>query len=867
MNSNIFWKIAFVVLVVAWSISEMNPPIGRDLIGHFEKTAQNKDAAFDEILAKARQLEKTHKARSYGNLVDAVGANTVITNYFPSFDVSNKKDPTRAILQRIQKQASGQIQLGIDLQGGTYFVVALNMQTNIVRLQKEIERAGTNDTLRASLENELEAANDKGRILGQAAEVMRKRVDSLGVAEPIIQPMTGDDRIVIQLPGLGQEDLDRAEALILKAAFLEFRLVHERSEQLVDDGIIPPGYELMTIEERAEKNGGVKGQKFLRRYVVSKNPERGMTGKYVRNARVDRDQMTNRPYVIINFNAEGGELFGEITTANVDRLLAVVLDGELYSAATILGPITGGTCIITGDFTIDEANELANVLENPLEVPVIIEEKRTTDPSLGADSIRSGFTATMIGLGLVVVFMLIYYMSSGVVANVALALNLIVLLGVMCSINATLTLPGIAGILLTIGMAVDANVLIFERIREESRSGKGLRSAINSGYDKAFGTIFDANSTTLIASGILIFLGTGSVKGFGITLSIGIAVSMFTSLVVTRIIFDVLVANGFIKKLPMLQFGFLRDTNFDFLKYAKPAFILSWVLVFAGIAYGVSRGSDAVGVDFKGGDQITYTFENKVEVDQLRATITGLDIGGAQIQYQQRNSKLDQSEFLTVLVTVDNGKLVTKALIEAFPDAKLKSIKNDSVGATVGREIQKSAIIAILLAMFCILIYVAFRYEFSFAVAAVMAIFHDVFMTLGWFFLSGRELSAPMVAAVLTIIGFSINDTIVIFDRIREDLKMGLRGSFKDIINRAVNQTLARTVITSGTTLLSAGALFVFGGGVINDFAFTFLVGVVTGTYSSIYIASAIVLYWHKGEKPKASPNAYNESAVVVPGS
>jgi len=210
---------------------------------------------------------------------------------------------------------------------------------------------------------------------------------------------------------------------------------------------------------------------------------------------------------------------------------------------------------------------------------------------------------------------------------------------------------------------------------------------------------------------------------------------------------------------------------------------------------------------------------------------------------------------------------VTKALIEAFPDAKLKSIKNDSVGATVGREIQKSAIIAILLAMFCILIYVAFRYEFSFAVAAVMAIFHDVFMTLGWFFLSGRELSAPMVAAVLTIIGFSINDTIVIFDRIREDLKMGLRGSFKDIINRAVNQTLARTVITSGTTLLSAGALFVFGGGVINDFAFTFLVGVVTGTYSSIYIASAIVLYWHKGEKPKASPNAYNESAVVVPGS
>lgn len=867
MNSNIFWKLAFVVLVVAWSISEMNPPMGRDLIGHFEKTAQNKDAAFEQIVAKARELEKANPARSYGNLVDAVGPNTVITNYFPAFDVSNKKDPTRAILHRIQKQASGQIQLGIDLQGGTYFVVALNTQTNIVQLEKELAEAGTNAALRASIENELEAARDKGRILGQAAEVMRKRVDSLGVAEPIIQPLVGDDRIVIQLPGLGQADLERAEELIMKAAFLEFRLVHEQSANLVEDGIIPPGYELKTIEDRAEKHGGVKGQKILRRYVVSKKAERGMTGKYVRNARVDRDPMTNVPYVIINFDFEGGELFGQITTDNVDRLLAVVLDGELYSAATILGPITGGHCQITGDFTFDEASELANVLENPLEVPVVIEEKRTTDPSLGADSIKSGMNSIMIGLGAVVVFMLIYYTTSGIVANVALLLNLVVLLGVMCSINATLTLPGIAGILLTIGMAVDANVLIFERIREESRSGKGLRSAINAGYDKAFGTIFDANSTTLIASGILIFLGTGSVKGFGITLSIGIAVSMFTSLIVTRMIFDILVAKGFIKKLPMLQFGFLRDTNFDFLKFAKPAFILSWVLVVVGVGYGIYRGSDAVGVDFKGGDQVTYTFANKVEVDQLRATIDGLDIGGAQIGYQTRNSKLDQSELLSVLVTVGNGKRVTTTLMESFPEAKFLPIKEDSVGASVGKEIQKSAIIATLLALFCILIYVAFRYEFSFAVAAVLAIFHDIFMTLGWFFLSGRELSAPMVAAVLTIIGFSINDTIVIFDRIREDLKLGLRGSFKDIINRAVNQTLARTVITSGTTLLSAGALFIFGGSVINDFAFTFLVGVITGTYSSIYIAAAIVLYWHKGEKPKASPHAYNESAVVVPGS
>lgn len=866
MNSNTFWKLAFVVLVVAWSIGEMYPPMGRNLIDHFEKTAQNQDDAFKEIITKARALEKDHPARVYGNLFEAVG-DTVITNYFPSFDVSNEKYPTQTILHRIQKQASGQIQLGIDLQGGTYFVVGLSqesMATNIARLEKEIVLAATNANQRISLENELENAKDSGRILAQAAEVLRKRVDSLGVAEPIIQPV-GENRIVIQLPGLAESDLARARDLIQKAAFLEFRLVHEQSGRIVNDEIIPPGYEIKEMEMRAEKSGGVKGQKILTRYVVGKNAERGMTGKYVRNARVDRDPLTNVPYVIINFDSEGGKLFGEITEANVNRNLAIILDGELYSAPNINEPIMGGSCTITGDFTYAEASELANILENPLEHPVQVLEERTTDPSLGADSIRSGFNATLIGLGTVVVFMLVYYMTAGVVANVALALNILVLLGVMCSINATLTLPGIAGILLTIGMAVDANVLIFERIREESRSGKGLRSAINSGYDKAFSTIFDANLTTLIASGILIMLGTGSVKGFGITLSIGIIVSMFTALVVTRMMFDILVSKGLITKLPMLQFGFMRDTNFDFLKLAKPAFILSWILVIAGIAHGISRGSDAVGVDFKGGDQITYSFSEKVDVDQLRGAIDGLEIGGAQIQYQK--SMLDSHETLAVLVSTGNGDKVTETLRAAFPNAGLEISSRETVGASVGREIQKSAIVATLLSLFCILIYVAFRYEFSFAVAAVIAIFHDVFMTLGWFFLSDRELSAPMVAAVLTIIGFSINDTIVIFDRIREDLKMGLRGSFRDIINRAVNQTLARTVITSGTTLLSTGALYLFGGGVINDFAFTFLVGVITGTYSSIYIASFIVLYWHKGEKPKASPHAYNESAVVVPGS
>ena len=362
-----------------------------------------------------------------------------------------------------------------------------------------------------------------------------------------------------------------------------------------------------------------------------------------------------------------------------------------------------------------------------------------------------------------------------------------------------------------------------------------------------------------IASVILIMMGTGPVKGFGVTLTIGIAVSMFTSLVVTRMIFDMLVSKGIITKLPMLQFGFLKHTNFDFIKLAKPAFAISWILVAIGVGYGISRGSDAIGVDLKGGDQTTYSFTERVGVDEVRSTIDGMNIGASQIQYQSGGNPT-----LTVLVAVGEGDAATSALQSAFPQAGLKVIGKDSVGPSIGAEILKSAIIALLLALFCILMYVAFRYEFSFAVAAVVAIFHDILMTLGWYFLTGREINAPTIAAVLTIIGFSINDTIVIFDRIREDLKMGMRGSFRDIINRAVNQTLARTVITSGTTLISAGALFFFGGSVINDFAFTFVVGVIAGTYSSIYIAASLVLWKTGGEKPKLMTSDVSEEITYT---
>ncbi|MBI3192644.1 MAG: protein translocase subunit SecF, partial [Pedosphaera parvula] len=364
----------------------------------------------------------------------------------------------------------------------------------------------------------------------------------------------------------------------------------------------------------------------------------------------------------------------------------------------------------------------------------------------------------------------------------------------------------------------------------------------------------------------LIYFGTGPIKGFGVTLTIGVTVSMFTALVATRLIFDFVLARGWLKSLPMLHL--IRHTKLDFIRLAKPAFALSWLLIILGCGYGLYRGQGMLGVDFRGGDAMTLRFAQRVEVDKIRESIQQLKISEPQIQYQK--DAASNRETLQILTEFDSGPKVTAQLTKDFPQAGFSVIGTDKVGPSIGKEIQRTAFVSMFLALFGILIYVAFRYEFSFAVGAVVAVIHDVLMTFGWFALTGRELNAPIVAAFLTIIGFSINDTIVIFDRIREDLKLGIRGSFKEIMNTALNQTLSRTIITSGTVFLSTLSLYLFGGAVINDFAFTFLVGILTGTYSSIYIASALVLWWHKGQRPhigdaSASNNLTVESAKAVP--
>jgi len=726
------------------------------------------------------------------------------------------------------------IKLGLDLKGGTSFLLKMDLTA----IDPSV----------------------RGQAVGQAIEILRKRIDQLGVAEPVLQKV-GDDRILVQLPGLKEDDRLEARRRIEKTAFLEFRLVHPDNASLVsqmqtDPGFsAPPGYQKMTQKE----NDGTR--EVTSTYFVKIRAE--MTGKYVKRAFVQMDPMTGAPEVGIEFDDEGAKIFGRVTSANVDHLLAIVLDGELYSAPHINEPITGGKCQISrgGGFPIDEAQRLASVLENPLQAPVKVIETRSVDPSLGKDSIASGVHAAEIGAGSVIIFMAAYYLAAGAVADLALLLNILITVGVLAMFKFTLTLPGIAGVVLTIGMAVDTNVLIYERVREELAANKGLRAAIAAAYSRAFRVIFDAHFTAILTAIILVYMGSGPVKGFGVTLIIGLLANLFSGVFVTRLIFDWLVAKGYLKSFNM-RHVFRHLPHVNFLGVWKLAFALSWALIIAGMAMFIHRGGTNVGVgevygiDFKGGDTATLGFVQRVDADEIRHSLEENHFDEAFIQYEHDLS--GGGEVLALRLPEGMTDDVVKHLQDKFPQAQFKVLSAEHVGAVVGKELLKQALKAVAVSLIAIMIYIALRFgELSYGLGALVSLIHDVLMTVGLFCLwpwPHRTFSMPVVAAVLTLIGYSINDTIVVFDRIRENKKLTAgKLSYFDLINRSVNETLSRTILTAGTVFLCSVALYGFGGRVLNDFAFCFVVGVLTGTYSSIYIASPVVLWFHRQEASKTS--------------
>jgi len=685
--------------------------------------------------------------------------------------------------------------------------------------------------LRGGTQFLLELAGSTGQgTLDQAVEVIRKRVDSVGVAEPVIQPV-GQNRIIVQIPGVSEADKASYRRQLERVAKLEFTLVHERSDVLVGDGKgkpqIPLDSQLLMLRDR-QPNGTVKEFPI----VVKRRTE--ISGKSVANAFRSVDQL-GRAVVIIEFNPEGRKKFGNLTEQNIGRRLAVILDGEVYSAPVIRSAIYGSCEISGGNMSSVEAEELASVLKNPLENPVSIIDERGVDPSLGASSVQSGFLAGWVSIVAVGLFALVYYRWLGLVSVFGLALNILILLGLLAQFGFTLTLPGLAGLILTIGIGVDANVLVFERIREELVHHRTALEAVGSGFQRAFSSILDANVTTVIAAAILFWQGSGPVQGFATVLCLGIFSSMFAALIISRTGAEWLAEKGGKGSLHMMRL--FENCKINFLGLRGPAFILSGLLLGAGLVTVGIKGEKVLGVDFTGGDLVTFSFQEKVDDGKIRASLGSM---AEVVQYQR--SPVGGQEVLSLRTAFGMGEKAGEALAKDFPQAKFQQLQLDKVAGVVGNELKQKALVALILGMIAIFFYTTWRFETSFAIGAIVALLHDVLISLGIFALLGRELSLPMVGAILAVAGYSINDTIVIFDRIREFFRGGVGTDRAGVMNLAINQTLSRTLLTSGLTFLAVLVLFVLGGRVINDFALILLIGIVVGTYSSIFIASPIVL-------------------------
>ena len=709
------------------------------------------------------------------------------------------------------------IALGLDIKGGTSFLIRL------MGGDKEINKG----------------------MLDQAVEVIRKRVDYFGAGEPIISPV-GNDRILVQIPGLDTAKIQEARDQLSRVAKLEFRLVYPDNGgrlKAIDAGkeVIPPEYRIEVYKPPTEGNEKPREERLL----VKKKADLG--GNRVSESHA---YFGNEGWAVqLKFDSEGAKQFGRITEQYKGHRFAIVLDGVIQSAPVIRDAIYGGDAVITGRFTEKEARGLASVLENPLQTPVSIEEERSVSPTLGMDSIRASILAGLMGLAITLVCVLIYYKLAGLVACLALLVNIVLLVGAFQLIpgGVTLTLPGIAGIILTIGLAVDASVLIYERLREEMALGKSLKIAVQTAYQKAFSSIFDANVTTLITAAILFWKASGPVKGFAISLTLGILASLFTALIVGRNCLGWFVDTGRVKRMSMLHL--ISSKNINFLGKGFIACMCSLALLIAGASAFYLRGEKNFGVDFRGGDLITLSSPNTIDVGQVRDALKPLGLADASIQESAQGGK----SYITVRTPLNTSDKVEKQIIQAMPGAGFMVEGSERVGALVGGELAKSSLVALGLGILGILIFVTFRFELSFAVGAIVALLHDVFMTVGVFALLGHELTLTMVGAVLTIAGYSINDTIVVYDRIREGLASGRRGTIEQIMNESINQTLSRTILTSTVTLIPILCLFLFGGAVLRDFSLAIIIGVVVGTYSSIFIASPIVLWWTRARGGSAT--------------
>ncbi len=686
----------------------------------------------------------------------------------------------------------------------------------------------------------------------EAIRVIQGRLDSMGTAEPLIVAQ-GDDGILVQMPGVKPEESAEIRKTLETVAKLELREVSPRNNEIGKDGKslakrvldgdeIVPGYRAYELTQKDENGNETTTPILLNRRAA-------LGGSDIVNAYPSPSSIDSVDITLNNLGTDKMIALTQHMRPNIDRI-AIVLDGIVKSAPVVQSVPLGKNFVINGLDEAGETRQLANALMNPLENPLEVEEERSVSPTLGAAIVKQGIWSGLIGLAITAVFVLIYYRTGGIVALVGLIVNGLMLFGAMAMFGFTFSLPGIAGIILTIGLAVDANVLIYERLREELENGKSLKSAIAASYDKAFSAIFDANITSLISSIILFSMASGSIKGFAVTLTIGITASMFSAILVTRVLFRWGIDTNLLRKMTFLNL--IKATKIDFLAAAKKTAIVSSIFIVISLAAFALKRESSLGIDFTGGTRIQFQLGEKEvkleEVDKVLSTLTLTRAAFPQIESNPATGAL-----LSIRTDKADAEKIVSALrseIPVFSEKKtdgsneyLIDESKEEVSALIGGSFMRESIIALGLGLIGIAIYITIRFEFSFALGAFIALLHDVIISVGVVVLLGRELSLIHVGAILTIAGYSINDTIVIFDRIRETVLIRT-GAIKDVMNEAINATLSRTILTSATTIVTVAILSLYGGSALRDFSIMILIGLVIGTYSSVFVASPIVLWW-----------------------
>jgi SecD/SecF fusion protein len=877
-----FWKIAvsLAALAVAWYEFHPIAPTPLEQFVPTQVIAQKPE--FDKLHAEALERVKRYKdaavaadqkSVSYFQALRDIGegrGRAAPVDFRPFFfsEAQIVREPDQAkrngiVLKQLLVGSQGRLKLGLDLQGGVSFTL-------------KVDPTGA--------ESGEKTAGDKSSVshadmVNQALQVMEQRVNQFGVAEPVLRPV-GDLSLEIQLPGEDAANNPDVIDSLKKPAKLEFRQVHrterptetEREHSLRSLPVDPmlgsasaiSTYEVLTIRDVDNKTSEVR----VTRYYVRKAAD--ATGKIIKSASGRSDDGISF-YVDMKFTDEGSKKFGDLTAKIAEGnsrsvgQLAIVLDGKLQSAPTVREAIRSTGATITGSFSREEAVDLANVLNNPLEFPLIIQDVTSVGPSLAKDAQGKSVVASLVAVGLVIFFMVGFYVWGGFIAILGMILNLLMILGAMAYFGATITLPGVAALVLTLGMAVDANILIFERVREEAALGKDRSVALREGYARATWTIIDANLTTLLTALILVFMGSGPIRGFGITLTIGIFTTVFTSLVTCRGLQELALSRGVMTRIFGLPV-FRPTLDIPFLKFARVAFIASWLIIGLGLTQLAIKGKEAFGKDFRGGESTLVALAPGAAVDtgKIAALAGSIGLADTTVTVQTPVGGGEPTLRIETELTKDKskGEFANVAAIVGAIKAKNPEILKDrsasvdklmlskeAIGGSVSSELRTNAVWSVILALLGIGLYVSLRFEAGFGVAAMVATLHDVLLTIALFVAFGGQFNATLIAAILLIIGYSINDTIVVFDRIREELQANPGRELRDVIHFAINRTLSRTTLTAATVFLCAVALWVFGAGDVRLYGEIFIYGVLTGTFSSIFIASPVFYWWHKGDR------------------